>query len=50
MEESLSSLEGVVRVKVDASRKAVTVAFDPERADLGDIRRAVESAGFRVGF
>jgi Cu+-exporting ATPase len=48
LEAVLRHLPGVLRCAYDPARRQVTVDYLPESADLADVRRAVEAAGFRL--
>jgi copper ion binding protein len=44
--EAVGALGGVERVEVSEATKQVSVAFDPHRVSLTDIRRALDEAGY----
>ena len=46
--KSLKARHGVSDVAVDLAQGKVTVEFDPSRNSAGDLRTAIESAGFEV--
>lgn len=43
---SLSTLEGVIRVRADYDQAQVEVRFDPERATEEEIRARIHASGF----
>jgi P-type Cu+ transporter len=48
VQKNLAALSGVRSAEVLLSSEKAVVEFDPERATLADLRRAVEDAGYRV--
>jgi Cu+-exporting ATPase len=48
IERSLRGVEGVEKADVNLGLERVVVEYDPRRAKLGDLKRAVEDAGYRV--
>jgi Cu+-exporting ATPase len=49
VERSLTKVPGVESANVNLATEQATVAFDPAVADLGQLRQAVEKAGYAVG-
>jgi Cu+-exporting ATPase len=49
VEKSLAKVPGVADANVNFATEQAVVRFDPVVADLGDLRAAVEKAGYRVG-
>jgi copper chaperone len=43
-----SALDGVSEVRVDLGAKTVTVAHDPAKAPVAEIKRAIEDQGYEV--
>ncbi|MGE5396474.1 MAG: copper chaperone CopZ [Chitinophagales bacterium] len=48
VKNSLASLDGVSNVDVDLESKKVTVAFDPEKTTITEIKDRIEDAGYEV--
>ena len=48
VEKSLSHLPGVDQASVNLATESAVVEFDPEKVDLGAMRKAVEDAGYAV--
>jgi Cu+-exporting ATPase len=44
----LNRLEGIDRVEVNFAAERVTVNFDADQVSVGEMRRAIESGGYRV--
>jgi copper ion binding protein len=48
VEKALSKLDGVSSAKVDLAKKTAYVDYDPVKLTLQDLKKAVESAGYKV--
>jgi Cu+-exporting ATPase len=48
VEGALTSVSGVAEASVNLATERATVAFDPARADLAALQRAVEAAGYEL--
>ena len=48
VEQSVSKIGGVKKVKVDLAGSAMSVDYEPEVANLAAIERAVKNAGYNV--
>jgi copper chaperone CopZ len=48
VERGLRSVAGVISVSVRLAAEQATVEFDPDRATIADLKRAVEAAGYEV--
>lgn len=48
VEKALSKLDGVSSAKVDLAKKTAYVDYDPAKLTLQDLKKAVESAGYKV--
>jgi copper chaperone len=44
----LSALEGVVKAEVSLAEQRAVVDFDPGKVNIGQLKRAVEDAGYEV--
>lgn len=44
--KALTSVDGVVDVKVDDATKTATVVFDPQKADVSDLTAATANFGY----
>jgi len=47
--DALTELEGVRQVKVNLKRGTATVKYDPESAQIQEMEKAVNQAGFPFG-
>ncbi|MDP6751628.1 MAG: copper ion binding protein [Candidatus Poribacteria bacterium] len=47
--DALTELEGVRQVKVNLKRGTATVKYDPESAQIQEMEKAVNQAGFQFG-
>ena len=48
VEERLTRLEGVVKARASVPAKSVMVTYDPTKASLGELLKAVNETGFRA--
>lgn len=48
IETSVGALPGVYKVEAEVSLGKVNVSFDPSKANLDDIKQAIEDAGYDV--
>ena len=48
MKAALETVEGVETAEVSFQKKSARVTYDPERARVEDLVRAVDSTGFRA--
>src|SRR5690349_15638255 len=48
VERALDKVDGVAEANVNLATERARVRFDPTRADLADLKQAVEAAGYRV--
>ena len=48
IEKSLKGVEGVEKAEVNLGLERVVVEYDPKKAGLADLRKAVEEAGYQV--
>ncbi|MER3407377.1 MAG: copper-translocating P-type ATPase [Nitrososphaera sp.] len=48
IQRSVKALEGISKVEVNLASEKAVVEYDPAKASLNDIERAVEQAGYRV--
>jgi len=46
IEDTLSEIEGVKSAQVDYTKEEVVIEFDPERAGLKSIIKAIENRGY----
>lgn len=46
VKKALGQVKGVIQIDVDYDRKAVTVTFDDAKAQVDDLTRATEAAGY----
>ncbi len=46
--QAVNSIKGISQVKVDLDKKQVTVDFDENRTDLGEISSKIIEVGFEV--
>jgi copper chaperone len=44
----LTALDGVGKADVDLEKASAVVDYDPEQADLEQMKRAIEEAGYEV--
>lgn len=44
----VGKLAGVTRVKADHKAGTATVTYDPARADLAGVRKAIEKVGYKI--
>jgi len=49
VERALTKVPGVTTASVNLATEKATVTYDPAEADLGQLRAAVEKAGYRAG-
>jgi len=49
VERALAGVSGVARVYVNAETEMAYVQYDAERCNLGEMRAAIERAGFHAG-
>ena len=45
---ALAQLDGVAQAKASAKDNLVQVGFDADRLDIGQLREAIEDAGYQV--
>lgn len=46
---AVEELDGVAQVDASHQEERVDVSFDPDRTTAGEIRRAIEAAGYQAG-
>jgi copper ion binding protein len=48
IEDSVSEIKGVSHVKAHLTKNKVSVKFDESKAKIEDIKKAIESEGYKV--
>jgi copper chaperone len=45
---TLGAINGVEKVNTDIPTKSVTLSYDPQKVDLGQVKEALDDAGYTV--